>query len=85
MGVVQLEGLGVRRDLDLRKLEERSEDKEIVIWMKLQRMREDRLVRKVVALLEVDGRSIVSQEEVCGGRRVGGSTTRRTCMECSFS
>ena len=41
-------------------MEERREEKKLLRW-KLQRMSEDRLVRKVVALIaEVGGQSVVS-------------------------
>ncbi len=43
-------GVVLRGDLDWRKLEERREGKKLLGWW-LQRISEDRLVRKVVALL----------------------------------
>ena len=43
-------GGAVRGDLGWRKLEERREEKKLFGW-RLQRVSEDRLVRKVVALL----------------------------------
>ena len=43
--------VAVREDLGWRKLEERREEKKLLFGWSLQRMSEDRLVMKVVALL----------------------------------
>ena len=81
-------GVAVRGDLGWRKLEERREEKKLVFGWRLHRMSEDRLVRKVVALLN-DCRCWWAG--YCGMKRkfgvneelevVGLRATRRNCVQ----
>ena len=55
-------GVAVRGNLGCKKLEERREEKKLLFGWRLQRMSEDRLVWKVVAMLmiaEVGGHRVL--------------------------